>query len=68
MNDRTDDCIVFDISAGGAVVTSSSLASPDQSVRLKLTEKGEFRGIVVWQRDDRIGIKFDHLDMNRLDF
>lgn len=68
MNDHTDECIVFDISAGGAVVTSPSAASPDQPVRLKLTEKGEFSGIVVWQRDDRIGIKFDHLDENRLDF
>ncbi len=68
MSDHTDECIVFDISAGGAVVTSSSVASPDQPVRLKLTEKGELSGTVVWQRDDRIGIKFDHLDESRLDF
>ena len=66
--DRTDDCVVFDISAGGAVVQSPTAAAPAQSVRLKLTEKGEFSGTVVWQRDDRIGIKFDHLDEDRLDF
>ena len=67
-DDRTNDCVVFDISAGGAVVQTPASASPAQTVRLKLTEKGEFSGTVVWQREDRIGIKFDHLDEDRLDF
>ena len=66
--DQTGDCVVFDISAGGAVVQCSAPASPSQAVRLKLTEKGEFSGTVVWQRADRIGIKFDHLDEDRLGF
>ena len=36
IGDQSDDCVVFDISAGGAVVTSQVGPTPDQSVRLKL--------------------------------
>lgn len=66
IGDQSDKCVVFDISAGGAVVTSPVGPAPDQSVRLKLTEKGEFSGTVVWCREDRIGIRFDYLDDHRL--
>jgi len=65
---QANDCVVFDISAGGAVVAAQAEAEPQQAVRLKLTERGEFSGTVAWRRADRIGIKFDFLDESRVGF
>ena len=57
-----EDCRVYDISPDGALVSASERISENQAIRLKVTANGEFLGLVVWRRDDRMGLKFMQFD------
>jgi len=51
-------CIVVDISRGGARLTAAALVTVGQSVTLKVAGVGMFRGTVVWSVDGTIGVQF----------
>lgn len=52
------DCLVFDISGGGAKVRAERLPPVQSEVDLIIDRIGVFPAKVAWQRGDRIGIKF----------
>ena len=52
------DCTVYDMSPGGAHVAASSAVPANLPMRLKVTEHGEFLGMVAWRKDDRLGLRF----------
>ena len=52
------DCAVYDISPEGALASAVEGIAVDHAVRLKVTENGEFLGLVVWLKDGRMGLKF----------
>lgn len=53
-----EDCLVYDISPDGALLSASDRVAVNSAIRLKVTANGEFVGVVVWRRDDRMGLKF----------
>ena len=52
------DCVVFDISPGGALVSTTAEVPDKLPLRLKVTQSGEFLGMAAWRKDDRIGLRF----------
>ena len=52
------DCIVYDISPGGAHVATASAVPESLPLRLKVTQSGEFLGLVAWRKGDRLGLRF----------
>lgn len=52
------DCVVHDISPGGAHVAALGKVPENLPLRLKVTRSGEFLGVVAWRRDDRLGLRF----------
>lgn len=51
-------CIVVDISRGGARLTAAASVRIGQAVTLKVAGMGMFRGSVVWAERGTIGVKF----------
>ena len=51
-------CIVVDISRGGARITAGAAVKVGQAVTLLVTGMGMFRGTVVWAEPGTIGVKF----------
>ncbi len=52
------DCTVYDISPGGALVSASDAVPDGLPLRLKVTQSGEFLGMIAWRKEDRIGLRF----------
>lgn len=52
------DCVVFDISPGGALVSTAAEVPDNLPLRLKVTQSGEFLGMTAWRKGDRIGLRF----------
>jgi hypothetical protein len=51
-------CIVVDMSHGGARLTAAAFVTVGQAVTLKVAGMGMFRGTVVWAEQGTIGVKF----------
>jgi hypothetical protein len=51
-------CIVIDISRGGARLSAAAAVKVGQAVTLLVTGMGMFRGTVVWAEPGMIGLKF----------
>jgi hypothetical protein len=51
-------CIVVDISEGGARLSLGASVAVGQSVTLKVQGMGMYRGSVVWTEDGAIGVRF----------
>jgi PilZ domain len=51
-------CIVVDISEGGARLSAAAAVAVGQSVTLKVQGMGMYRGSVVWTEAGTIGVKF----------
>lgn len=61
--DQTIECVIFDVSAGGAKVRLKRAGidaqnSPIKHVLLHIPPFGEFEGDIVWTDDDYMGIEF----------
>ena len=57
------ECVIFDVSAGGAKVrlkraSIDAQESPIKRVFLHIPPFGEFEGDIAWTDDDYMGIKF----------
>ncbi len=61
-DDTEKSCTVFDISPRGANISALNQLPINRSVRLKVTQNGEFVGRVVWRRGERMGLRFVHFD------
>jgi hypothetical protein len=51
-------CTVSDLSVSGAKIQTSRPTTFDEPVRIALPPFGEFKGEVIWTRDDHIGVRF----------
>ncbi|HXQ50505.1 MAG TPA: PilZ domain-containing protein [Stellaceae bacterium] len=51
-------CIVIDISEGGARLSAGAVVNVGQSVTLMVQGMGMYRGSVVWTEAGTIGVKF----------
>ena len=51
-------CTVSDLSVSGVKIHISRPTAIEEPVRLALPPFGDFKGEVVWTRDDHIGIRF----------
>ncbi len=61
--DQIIDCVIFDVSAGGAKVRLKGAVidaqkSPIKRVLLHIPPFGGFEGDIVWTDDEYMGIKF----------
>ena len=56
--DRSVEAVVLDVSVNGAKVRLEETLGEDNNVKLKIDRLGEFRAVVVWRKDMRIGLKF----------
>lgn len=61
--DRIIDCVIFDVSAGGAKVRLKRAGidaqeSPIKRVLLHIPPFGEFEGDIAWTDDEYMGIEF----------
>jgi len=54
------DCLILDLSPGGALIELDRAAAVGETIKLRLTENGEFSGTVRWRGTVRMGVKFDH--------
>lgn len=52
------DCVVVDLSLGGAKLLLSMTITEGQKVALTLGRFGTFNGEVVWRRADALGVRF----------
>jgi hypothetical protein len=51
-------CTVSDLSVSGVKIKTSRPTAVEEPVRLALPPFGDFKGAVVWTRDDHIGVRF----------
>jgi len=58
IGDKTKDCSILDISAGGAKLQTRATGEKKTPVVLNLERFGEFTGEVAWARGGNLGIKF----------
>lgn len=54
------DCLILDLSPGGALIELERAAAVGETIKLRLTENGEFAGTVRWRGSHRMGVRFDH--------
>lgn len=52
------DCVVLDISPGGARVQSADPLPVVTEVRLSLAHGGDYQGAVVWRQGSFMGLRF----------
>ena len=66
--DYVFDCQIWNISLGGARIRVGLPLLPDSDVTLILDKYGSFRGKVVWQDSQCLGLRFnaDHNIIRRL--
>lgn len=58
------DCVIKDISAGGAQLITERPVAEEQSFILDIDRAGLFTGRLVWRQDERVGIAFLHEPQN----
>ncbi len=58
IGDRTVDCVVLNISVGGAKIRVTGPVDTASTVRLRIEPFGEFSGRVVWHNGTTMGIQF----------
>jgi len=51
-------CLVLDISSGGARLSVGAVVAPGEAVTLMVAGKGMFRGTIAWAEPGVIGIAF----------
>ncbi len=56
--DSIDDCVVHDLSAGGAEIRTIAAFQLSQKVTLDMPRLGPVQGRVAWIRDQLVGIQF----------
>ena len=56
--DGSIDCIALNVSRGGAGLRLASPMAPQTAGDLTLGSRGRFAARIVWQRSDRMGIRF----------
>lgn len=64
-HEGTCDCIILDLSLGGAKVRAGAKVAANQVVTLVIDRFGALRAEVVWSRSSRLGLRFvdapDHI-------
>jgi len=55
---RSFECVVVNLSLGGARIHSSEPFLPGQKVTLELQRFGSFEATVIWQRERSCGLRF----------
>jgi hypothetical protein len=55
----TIECMVRNLSEGGAQLTVASVIGIPQTFVLKLNEGGRTQATIAWKRGNTIGVKFD---------
>ncbi len=56
--DSIDDCVVHDLSAGGAEIRTMAVFQANQKVTLDIPRLGPVQGRVAWSSDKLVGIQF----------
>tara|TARA_B100001939_G_scaffold346997_1_gene367306 strand:+ start:2601 stop:2951 length:351 start_codon:yes stop_codon:yes gene_type:complete len=54
------DCVVFDVSLGGAKLKFDLPLKPGTLANLVIKDQWSLPATVVWQDEDRMGVKFDY--------
>ena len=57
---EVQDCLILDLSPSGALIQLDRAAAVGETIKLRLTENGEFAGTVRWRGEQSMGVKFDH--------
>ena len=57
-DDRVDDCVIFNLSLGGAMVRFSESLADGAAVTLSVSRAGALRAEAVWQTGKTIGLRF----------
>ena len=66
VGDRTVDCVVLNISVGGAKIRVAGPVDTASTVRLRIERIGVFSGRVVWHKGTTMGIQF-HDQLREID-
>lgn len=56
--DRTVECVVLNISVGGAKIRLAEPVETNSRVRVRIERVGEFAGRVAWRNGDTLGVEF----------
>lgn len=59
-------CTVSDLSVSGVKIHTNRPTAVEEPVRLALPPFGDFKGEVVWTRDDHIGVRFADEEHHRV--
>ncbi|MBI5884240.1 MAG: PilZ domain-containing protein [Elusimicrobia bacterium] len=54
------DCLIVNISPGGAKVSTDKRFGQAKNVRLRIGKFGSFGGEIVWRSDSELGLRFTH--------
>ncbi len=57
-DDRVDDCVIFNLSLGGAMVRYGETLADGAAVTLSVSRAGALRAEAVWQTDKTVGLRF----------
>ena len=57
-DDRVDDCVIFNLSLGGAMVRFSETLADRAAVTLSVSRAGALRAEAVWQTGKTLGLRF----------
>ncbi len=57
-DNRVDDCVIFNLSLGGAMVRFSETLADGAAVTLSVSRAGALRAEAVWQTDKTLGLRF----------
>ncbi len=57
-DDRVDDCVIFNLSLGGAMVRYGETLADGAAVTLSVSRAGALRAEAVWQTDKTLGLRF----------
>ena len=57
-DDRVDDCVIFNLSLGGAMVRFSESLADGAAVTLSVSRAGALRAEAVWQTGKTLGLRF----------
>ncbi len=57
--DQAVDCVVLNVSVGGAKLRLNGKIDVTAQVKLRVEQVGEFAGRVIWRNDATLGIEFN---------
>ncbi len=57
-DNRVDDCVIFNLSLGGAMVRFSETLADGAAVTLSVSRVGALRAEAVWQTGKTLGLRF----------